>query len=113
MNFQAGDRVLAFEPATGHRWLLLAGQGVLKEKGLGIIDTDALVDAPVGDRRTYGAKDIVLLRPSLADFTGTLRRKAQIITPKDASRIAYELGIGPGDRVLESCLLYTSPSPRD
>ena len=31
-----------------------------------------------------------------------LRRKAQIITPKDASRIAYELGIGPGDRVLES-----------
>lgn len=102
MSFQAGDRILAFEPATGHRWLLLAGQGVLKEKGLGIIDTDGLVDAKPGDARTYGAKQVILVRPSLADLTGTLRRKAQIITPKDASRIAYELGIGPGDRVLES-----------
>ena len=102
MSIATGDRLIAAEPATGHRWLLLAGQGILKEKGLGIVDTDALVGLEFGDHRTYGAKDIVLVKPSLSDLTGTLRRKAQIITPKDASRIAYELGIGPGDRVLES-----------
>ncbi len=102
MNFQPGDRVLAFEPATGHRWLLLAGQGVLKEKGLGVVDTDRLIDQEPGAEVVYGAKTVRLLRPGLHDLAGTLRRKAQIILPKDASRIVYELGIGPGDRVLES-----------
>lgn len=102
MKFQAGDRVLALEPATGHKWLLRAGNSVLKEKGLGVIDTDKLVGAEPGQRMTYGAKELVLMVPRLPDLARTLRRKAQIIGAKDASRIAYELGLAPGMRALES-----------
>jgi tRNA (adenine57-N1/adenine58-N1)-methyltransferase len=99
----AGDRFIALEPDTGYPYLLHAdGRGTRKEKGLGIVDPDRLVGLPYGSLQQVGAKRVVLLRPALADLVATLQRKAQIITPKDASRIVYELGVGPGDRVLES-----------
>ncbi len=100
---QSGDRVLLLEPETGHTHLVVPdGKGTRKQRGIGVFDPDRLVGQPYGARVTVGAKAVVLLRPSLADLTGTLERKAQIILPKDASRILYELGVGPGDRVLES-----------
>lgn len=100
---QKGDRVLAFEPATGERHLIVVdGKGTRKEKGLGIVDPDRLAGQPWGTRLKLGAKDVVLLRPNVADLAATLERKAQIILPKDASRIVFELGLGPGHRVLES-----------
>jgi tRNA (adenine57-N1/adenine58-N1)-methyltransferase catalytic subunit len=100
---QKGDRVLAYEPASGERHLLVVdGKGTRKEKGLGIVDPDRLAGLAWGTTLKLGAKDVVLLRPNLADLAATLERKAQIILPKDASRILFELGIGAGDRVLES-----------
>lgn len=100
---QAGDRVLALEPDTGAAYLLqVDGQGARKEKGLGIVDPGRLVGLPYGTVQMVGAKRVALLRPALPDLVETLQRKAQIITPKDASRIVFELGVGPGDRVLES-----------
>ena len=98
-----GDRVLALEPATGERHLLvLDGKGTRKQKGLGIVDPDRLAGQPWGVALKLGAKDVVLLRPTVADLAATLERKAQIILPKDASRILFELGVGAGHRVLES-----------
>jgi tRNA (adenine57-N1/adenine58-N1)-methyltransferase len=102
-TIQAGDRVLALEPGTGQAYLLHCdGQGTRKEKGLGIVDPDRLVGQPYGSIQQVGAKQVALLRPTLPDLVATLQRKAQIITPKDASRIVFELGVGPGDKVLES-----------
>ncbi|MCA1811843.1 MAG: hypothetical protein LC623_07535 [Halobacteriales archaeon] len=102
-SIQAGDRVLALEPDTGAAYLLHAdGKGTRKEKGLGIVDPDRLVGVRYGTVQQVGAKRVALLRPSLGDLVATLQRKAQIITPKDASRIVFELGVGEGDRVLES-----------
>ena len=99
----AGHRVIAFEPATGVRHLVVAdGKGTRKEKGLGIVDPDRLVGRPYGTRLQFGAKQVVLLRPTLNDLAATLERKAQIVLPKDASRILFELGVGHGHRVLES-----------
>ncbi|MHB8633000.1 MAG: hypothetical protein ACYDBQ_03400, partial [Thermoplasmatota archaeon] len=99
----AGDRILALDPATGHRWLLQAdGKGMRKERGLGVIDPDRLCGRAWGEKLLLGAKQVRLVRPTLPDLVETLRRKAQIITPKDGSRIVFELGIEPGDRVLES-----------
>ncbi len=99
----AGDRVILFEPSTGRRYLVhLDGEGARKEKGLGVFDPARLEGTPWGGLVQVAAKDLVALRPTLPDLSATLRRKAQIIQPKDASRIVYELGIRPGDRVLES-----------
>ena len=99
----AGDRILALDPATGDRYLLeLDGKGHRKEKGLGVVDPGSVLGLPWGTALTLGAKHVVLLQPTLPDLIATLRRKAQIILPKDASRIVFELGVGPGDRVLES-----------
>ena len=98
-----GDRVLALELGTGERHLLvLDGTGARKHKGLGILDPDRWAGQPWGTRLRIGDKDVVLLRPTLADLAATLARKAAIILPKDASRILFELGVGPGSRVLES-----------
>lgn len=102
-SVQSGDRVFLLEPETGHTHLVVPdGKGTRKQRGLGVFDPDRLVGQLYGARVTVGAKAVVVLRPSLADLAATLERKAQIILPKDASRILYELGVGPGDRVLES-----------
>lgn len=102
-RIQPGDRVLALEPDTGAAYLLhLDGKGTRKEKGMGIVDPDRLAGTAYGTVQVVGAKRVALLRPSLPDLVATLQRKAQIITPKDASRIVFEMGVGPGDRVLES-----------
>ncbi|HJQ93522.1 MAG TPA: hypothetical protein VJ874_04470 [Candidatus Thermoplasmatota archaeon] len=98
-----GDRVLAFDVGSGERHLLvLDGTGTRKHKGLGILDPDRWAGQPWGTRLRIGDKDVVLLRPTLADLAATIARKAAIILPKDASRILFELGVGPGSRVLES-----------
>jgi tRNA (adenine57-N1/adenine58-N1)-methyltransferase catalytic subunit len=102
-TIQGGDRVIAFEARTGFRHLLVAdGTGARRHKGLGVVDPDKWVGQAWGTALRVADKDIVLLRPTLADLTATLARKAQVILPKDASRIVFELGVGPGDRVLES-----------
>lgn len=98
-----GDRFIAIEPGTGERYLLAAdGKGARKEKGLGVVDPDRLVGKPYGALLHAGAKQVVLLPPTVADLAATVQRKAQVILPKDASRILFELGIGAGHRVLES-----------
>ena len=98
-----GDRVLAFDADTGDRYLVVPdGKGTRKEKGLGIIDPDRLVGQAWGTTLAFGAKRVTLLRPTVADLAATLQRKAQVILPKDASRILFELGVGAGHRVLES-----------
>jgi tRNA (adenine57-N1/adenine58-N1)-methyltransferase catalytic subunit len=100
---QAGDRVLLLEPETSHRFLVeLDGKGARKERGLGVFDPARLQGLDYGSPATIGAKRFVVLRPTPADLAATIRRQAQVILPKDASRIVHELGLGPGDRVLES-----------
>lgn len=99
----AGDRLILLEAATGRRFLVeLDGKGARKDKGLGVYDPARLEGTAWGDLVQIAGKDLHVLRPTLPDLHATLRRKAQIIQPKDSSRIAYELGVGPGDRVLES-----------
>ncbi len=97
------ERFILLEPDTGYSYLVHAdGKGARKHKGLGVFDPDRLVGTPYGTVLKVGAKDVAVLRPTASDLASTIARKAQIITPKDASRIVFELGIGPGDRVFES-----------
>ncbi|MES2155353.1 MAG: tRNA (adenine-N1)-methyltransferase [bacterium] len=98
-----GERFILMEPDTGYAYLVHAdGKGARKLRGLGVFDPDRLVGTPFGTILKVGAKDVAVLQPTGADLATTIARKAQIITPKDASRIIFELGIGAGDRVFES-----------
>ncbi len=100
---QSGDRIILFDAGNGHKHLVhLDGKGARKDRGLGVYDPARLEGNAYGDTVQMAGKEFIVLRPTLPDLTRTLRRKAQIIQPKDASRIVYELGVGPGDRVLES-----------
>lgn len=102
-RIEAGDRVLAFEVQTARRWLLqLDGGHARKIPGLGVLDPNRFAGEAWGARMEAAGKSLILLRPTVADLHRTVRRKAQIIGAKDASRIVFELGVGPGDRVLES-----------
>lgn len=97
-----GDRVLLLEPDTLRAYLILAEGSVRKERGLGVVDPARLVGTAWGTQMVFGAKHVAVLRPTVADLAATLERKAQIILPKDASRIVYELGLSEGQWVLES-----------
>ncbi len=99
----AGDRVIAFDGEAGHKWLLqLDGGGARKIKGLGVVDPGRLAGTPWGASVAMGAKTVTLWPPRTPDLVATLRRKAQIIQPKDGARILFELGASPGDHILES-----------
>jgi tRNA (adenine57-N1/adenine58-N1)-methyltransferase len=100
---QPGERVVLVEPDTGYVHLVqLDGKGARKQRGLGVHDPGKLAGLAYGAEVMQGAKRVVLVRPTLTDLSHSVPRKAQIILPKDASRIVFELGLGPGDRVLES-----------
>lgn len=102
-DVQPNDRIVLFNHETSDRFLIhLDGKGARKDRGLGVFDPARLEGTTWGATVQIAGKDLVVLRPTLPDAIATLRRKAQIIQPKDASRIVYEMGIGPGDRVLES-----------
>lgn len=98
----SGPRLL-WEPETGRRWLVTPDDGgPRKIKGLGVFDSGRLTGLGAGAIIDVAGHRLVVLDPTPADLHATVRRKAQIITAKDASRIVYELGIRAGHRVFES-----------
>ena len=68
----------------------------------GVIDLSGQIGAPPGGALEWLGKRYRLVRPSLADLFQTLRRGAQIITPKDAVRLLYLAAVAPGSRVAEA-----------
>jgi len=96
-----GDLV-ALADDEGGRTLLRAEGGVQKHKGVGLLAGERLVGLPWGGALEHGSKRFRLLRPSIRDVTLGLARKAQIVLPKDASRILFECDIKAGSRVVEA-----------
>ena len=68
----------------------------------GVIDLSGQLGAPVGGRVRWLGQEYVLLRPSLEDLLGAVRRGAQIVTAKDAMQLLYLAGVGPGATVAEA-----------
>jgi tRNA (adenine57-N1/adenine58-N1)-methyltransferase len=98
---QAGDRVLLYCIEKEEKHILRVDKND-PVKGLGNFSAHTLEGMQWGDRVEASDKQYVVLKPTLRDAHETIRRKAQLITPKDASRIFYELSLNEGDRVLES-----------
>jgi len=68
----------------------------------GVLDLTALIGQLPGATVTWLGAEYQSLRPSLSDLLGSLHRGAQIITAKDAARLVFLAGVGPGTTVAEA-----------
>lgn len=73
-----------------------------KYKGVGVFNPADLVGKEYGEKIEIGNKELWLLRPSVMDKLQGLKRKAQIILPKDSAHIILYCSIGSGCSVLEA-----------
>jgi tRNA (adenine57-N1/adenine58-N1)-methyltransferase len=69
----------------------------------GILSYDALIGQPLGALvNTHLGYPFFMLTPSTEELLRTIRRKSQIIFPKDAGYIVLKLGVQPGVTVVEA-----------
>lgn len=98
----APGELVALADEEGGRTLVRATGGAQKLRGVGILAGERLVGLPWGGTLEHGSKRLRLLRPGIGDLTAGLDRKAQIVLPKDASRILFECDVRAGARVVEA-----------
>jgi tRNA (adenine57-N1/adenine58-N1)-methyltransferase len=69
----------------------------------GTLPMDEAVRVGFGGRvETHLGRSYTILRPTLYDLVKSIKRKTQIMYPKEIGYIALKLGIGPGCRVVEA-----------
>lgn len=73
-----------------------------KIKGVGVYNPSNLVGKEYGKQIEIGNKQFWLLQPSLQDKLQALKRKAQIILPRDIGHIIMNCSIQSGQTVFES-----------
>ena len=73
-----------------------------KIKGVGVLDPTTLIGEEYGKQIEIGNKQFWILSPSLQDKLQSLKRRAQIILPRDAAHIIMNCSIESGNTVLEA-----------
>ena len=96
-----GEVVLLWGP-RGERTLLPLRRGSQTVEGQGVLRMDEHIGRPPGGTVEWGGRDFRVLRPTLGDRLAQLKRRAQIVTPKDAQYLLYLAGISPGTVVAEA-----------
>ncbi len=96
-----GDVAALKRPGGATRLVRLA-RGPQRIGDEGVLDLTEQIGASVGAEVTWSGQRYRLLRPSLSDLLGSVRRGAQIVTTKDAAHLVFLTGVGPGDRVAEA-----------
>jgi tRNA (adenine57-N1/adenine58-N1)-methyltransferase len=84
------------------KYLLSTDDVIQKFKGIGVLDPTILIGKTYGTQITIGNKQFWLLRPSSLDKAQAIKRKAQIILPRDAAHIIINCAIEPGQTILEA-----------
>ena len=84
------------------KFLLKIEDKEVKRKGIGYFNSSVLIGKECGERIKINDKEFVIMKPSLLDLIEGMGRKAQIITPKDASHIIFNCSIHSGSRVVEA-----------
>lgn len=82
--------------------LLRLRRGPTTIEGKGVLDLTEQIGQAPGREIPWAGASYVILRPSLADLLAHLRRRAQIVTPKDAQQLLYLAGVRPGASVAEA-----------
>lgn len=100
--FSAGDLVLLVDRKQ-RRYLVTLAAGKSFHSHAGTLDHDALIGSGEGRRvRTSGGAELVVLRPTLADYVLKMKRGAQVIYPKDIGPILVYGDVFPGAAVVEA-----------
>jgi len=73
-----------------------------KYKGIGVFDPKILIGKEIGRQVEIGNKLFWILKPSIKDKLQGLKRKAQIILPRDTAQIIINCSIQSGHKVLEA-----------
>jgi tRNA (adenine57-N1/adenine58-N1)-methyltransferase len=76
--------------------------GATEVPGRGVVDLSSTIGKEPGFGVPWAGATYQVDRPVLSDFLSHLRRRAQIVTPKDAMYLLYLAGIGPGAHVAEA-----------
>jgi tRNA (adenine57-N1/adenine58-N1)-methyltransferase catalytic subunit len=100
-RWKEGDIVALKAPGRPAILISLA-RGPVRLGQDGVIDLTAQIGMAPGEAVVWLDASYRVLRPSLSDLFASLRRGAQIVTPKDAAQILFLAGVGPGDHVVEA-----------
>jgi len=96
------DQLICLVDHKDRRILLNTSDPVDKYPGIGVYDPTQLIGKTIGQKLIIGNKSFHLFAPSLMDKMLSIKRKAQIILPRDCGHIIMGCSIEPGSHVLES-----------
>jgi tRNA (adenine57-N1/adenine58-N1)-methyltransferase len=94
-----GDIVTLIGPRG--KFIVKVSEDMQNIKGLGVLDTGKLLDKEFGNELELVDQKYIILQPSLFDKLESIRRKAQIILPKDALQLVGMCDIHSGSVVIE------------
>jgi tRNA (adenine57-N1/adenine58-N1)-methyltransferase catalytic subunit len=101
-NSWAEGDTLALKARGAPAILLVLGRGPVRIGDRGVIDLTAQVGRPPGETVEWLGTSYRVVRPSLSDRFASVRRGAQIVTPKDAAPLIFLAGVAPGAQVAEA-----------
>lgn len=96
------DETVVLIDSNYRKYMINTNEKIDRFKGVGVIDPKILVGKEYGKQIEIGNKQFWVLSPSLLDKLHSLKRKAQIILPRDAAQIVFHCSIESGHRVLEA-----------
>ncbi len=102
MTIRQGDQLILVN-SKGKRFFLSLDEPGKTHRlpGLGSLASDFFFDKEFGQPFKLGMDTVMALPLTLEGELQTIKRKAQIITPKDAAAVLFFGDIRPGQRVLE------------
>lgn len=98
---RAGE-VVVLRRKEGDALLVRLAPGPQTIEGRGIVDLSSEIGQMPGRSVQWAGGSYRVFRPTLGDLIQGVRRKAQIVTPKDALEIVFLAGVGPGACVAEA-----------
>ncbi len=100
-NVESGDIVVLIDSAY-RKYLVHTSGKTDKIRGVGVLDPSSLVGKTYGKKIELGNKLFWVVAPSLKDKLTCVKRRAQIILPRDAAHIIMNCAIESGQIVLEA-----------
>ena len=94
--------ILVLIDENKQKYLIYIEDLTQKKKGIGVFNPIDLIGQEYGKQIEIGSKQFWIIPASILDKLQTIKRRAQIILPRDAAQILMFCSIEPGHQVLEA-----------